>query len=67
MLAFEEIAPIVGRSPAAARQLAGRMRRRVRGTGTDTVLALTSGNSEKWPKPFSLLCAPVMLRGFQLY
>ena len=27
---FEEIAPIVGRSPAAARQLAGRARRRVR-------------------------------------
>jgi len=29
---FEEIAPIVGRSPAAARQLASRARRRVRGT-----------------------------------
>jgi RNA polymerase sigma-70 factor (ECF subfamily) len=28
---FEEIAPIVGRSPAAARQLASRARRRVRG------------------------------------
>ncbi|TDD82611.1 RNA polymerase subunit sigma-70, partial [Actinomadura darangshiensis] len=29
---FEDIAPIVGRSPAAARQLASRARRRVRGT-----------------------------------
>ena len=29
---FEEIAPIVGRSPEAARQLASRARRRVRGT-----------------------------------
>jgi DNA-directed RNA polymerase specialized sigma24 family protein len=28
---FEEIAPIVGRSPAAARQLASRARRRIRG------------------------------------
>src|ERR687884_160625 len=32
---FEEIAPIVERSPAAARQLASRARRRVRGTGVD--------------------------------
>ena len=31
-LPFEEIAPIVGRSPTAARQLASRARRRVRGT-----------------------------------
>jgi RNA polymerase sigma factor (sigma-70 family) len=31
-LPFEEIAPIVGPSPAAARQLASRARRRVRGT-----------------------------------
>ena len=31
---FEEIAPIVGRSPAAARQLASRGRRRVRGAST---------------------------------
>jgi RNA polymerase sigma-70 factor (ECF subfamily) len=30
-LAFEDIAPIVGRTPAAARQLASRARRRVRG------------------------------------
>lgn len=31
---FEEIAPIVGRSPQAARQLASRARRRVRGNAT---------------------------------
>jgi RNA polymerase sigma-70 factor (ECF subfamily) len=31
---FDEIAPIVGRSPAAARQLASRARRRVQGTAT---------------------------------
>src|ERR687897_1270262 len=31
---FEEIAPIVGRSPAASRQLASRARRRVRGETT---------------------------------
>ncbi len=31
---FEEIAPIVGRSPTAARQLASRARRRVRGAAT---------------------------------
>src|SRR5204863_6808078 len=31
---FEEIGPIVGRSPEAARQLASRARRRVRGGGT---------------------------------
>jgi len=33
-LSFDEIAPIVGRSPEAARQLASRARRRVRGAGT---------------------------------
>lgn len=32
-LPFDEIAPIVGREPAAARQLASRARRRVRGLG----------------------------------
>jgi hypothetical protein len=31
---FDEIAPIVGRPPGAARQLASRARRRVRGTAT---------------------------------
>ena len=33
-LSFDEIAPIIGRSAAAARQLASRARRRVRGGGT---------------------------------
>lgn len=33
-VSFEEIAPIVGRTPAAARQLASRARRRVRGEET---------------------------------
>jgi RNA polymerase sigma-70 factor (ECF subfamily) len=33
-LPFEDIAPIVGRSPVAARQLASRARRRVRGAAT---------------------------------
>ncbi len=32
---FEEIAPVVGRSPAAARQLASRARRQVRGAAPD--------------------------------
>lgn len=34
-LLFEEIAPIVGRSPVAARQLASRARRKVRGAQSD--------------------------------
>jgi RNA polymerase sigma factor (sigma-70 family) len=34
-LPFAEIAPIVGRSPAPARQLASRARRRVQGAATD--------------------------------
>jgi RNA polymerase sigma factor (sigma-70 family) len=44
---FEEIAPIVGRSPAAARQLASRARRRVRGQGAtqDSDVDLTSQNN----------------------
>ena len=36
---FDEIAPIVGRSPAAARQLASRARRRVHGVGGREVRA----------------------------
>jgi len=38
---FDEIAPIVGRSPTAARQLASRARRRVQGATTDTEADLT--------------------------
>jgi RNA polymerase sigma factor (sigma-70 family) len=34
-VSFEEIAPIVGRSPSASRQLASRARRRVQGAGAD--------------------------------
>jgi RNA polymerase sigma-70 factor (ECF subfamily) len=34
-LSFDEISAIIGRSPAATRQLASRARRRVRGTSTD--------------------------------
>ena len=34
-VSFDEIAPIVDRSPAATRQLASRARRRVRGSGAD--------------------------------
>jgi len=37
-LPFEEIAPIVGRSSTAARQLASRARRRVRGVDADAVV-----------------------------
>jgi RNA polymerase sigma factor (sigma-70 family) len=38
---FDEIAPIVGRSPAATRQLASRARRRVRGTAPPAETDLT--------------------------
>ena len=36
---FDQIAPIVGRTPTAARQLASRARRRVRGTTTSSDVA----------------------------
>jgi RNA polymerase sigma-70 factor (ECF subfamily) len=39
---FDEIAPIVGRSPAASRQLASRARRRVRGTAPEADSDLTA-------------------------
>ena len=42
-LPFEEIAPIVGRSPTAARQLASRARRRVQGSA-ETSQADVAGN-----------------------
>src|SRR5437764_786949 len=38
---FDEIAPIVGRSPTATRQLASRARRRVQGAATDSEVDLT--------------------------
>jgi RNA polymerase sigma factor (sigma-70 family) len=37
---FEEIAPIVGRSPTAARQLASRARRRVQGANPDSAASM---------------------------
>ena len=40
-LPFDEIAPVVGRSPAAARQLASRARRQVRGAATVSDADLT--------------------------
>ena len=40
-VSFDEIAPIIGRSPAAARQLASRARRRVRGTAERPVADLS--------------------------
>jgi hypothetical protein len=40
-VSFDEIASIVGRSPAAARQLASRARRRVQGKATVPTAALT--------------------------
>jgi RNA polymerase sigma-70 factor (ECF subfamily) len=41
-VSFDEIAAIVGRTPAAARQLASRARRRVQGTGPDIRLSLAA-------------------------
>jgi RNA polymerase sigma-70 factor (ECF subfamily) len=42
---FEEIAPIVGRSPAAARQLASRARRRVQGAAP-----VSKGGAQRGPR-----------------
>ena len=50
---FDEIAPIVGRSPAAARQLASRARRRVRGAapdaGSPTSRSSARSSTPSWP------------------
>ena len=54
-VSFDEIAPILGRSATAARQLASRARRRVQGAAaTPTAI---SRNSEKLSTRFSPLCA----------
>ena len=51
---FDEIAPIVGRSPDAARQLASRARRRVRGAAptspTSTSPASARSSTPSWPR-----------------
>ena len=47
---FDEIAPIVGRTPAAARQLASRARRRVRG-GTPPPDPDLARNNPRTPRP----------------
>ena len=48
-LPFGQIAGITGRSPAAARQLASRARRRVRGTPSVTGAGLPGGG--RWSRP----------------
>ena len=53
---FDEIAPIVERSETAARQLASRARRRVRGAETAKIADLNA--SEKWSMPSSPPRAP---------
>ncbi len=50
---FDEIAPIVGRSPTAARQLASRARRRVQGQGQPPIPMPISPASERWSTPSS--------------
>jgi hypothetical protein len=47
---FDEIAPVVGRSPTATRQLASRARRRVQRAAVRTPISPTS---EKWSTPSS--------------
>jgi RNA polymerase sigma factor (sigma-70 family) len=54
-LPFEEIAPVVGRSPAAARQLASRARRRAQGTAA--IPRPIAPAREKLSTPSSLLRA----------
>jgi RNA polymerase sigma-70 factor (ECF subfamily) len=55
-LPFEEIAPMVGRTPAAARQLASRARRRVKGADVPAPDP-DSPASERWSAPSSRLRA----------
>jgi RNA polymerase sigma-70 factor (ECF subfamily) len=72
-LPFEEIAKIVGRSPAAARQLASRARRRVRGQSADEdALAarrsvidafLAAARDNDLPRLIAVLDPDVALRG----
>ena len=48
---FEDIAPMIGRTPAAARQLASRGRRRVRGAASGSASASASPSSPSPPPP----------------
>ena len=59
-LPFEEIAPIVGRTPTATRQLASRARRRVRGVGPPPTA--TCGPSERSSTPLWPPCAAATSR-----
>src|SRR4051794_12107752 len=67
---FEDIAPIVDRSPAAARQLASRARRRVRGADRDAATAdrevvdafLAAGRSGDFEGLLAVLDPDVVLR-----
>src|SRR4051794_5543202 len=67
---FEDIAPIVGKSPAAARQLASRARRRVRGADRDAPTAdrevveafLAAGRSGDFEGLLAVLDPDVVLR-----
>ena len=54
-MSFEEIGSIVGRSPAAARQLASRARRRVRGVEVipDSDLRSHSSSRRRLPRGFA--------------
>ena len=58
---FDEIASIVGRSPAAARQLASRARRRVQGADSPPLEPIYTG-SDKLSTLFLALCVPVTSR-----
>jgi RNA polymerase sigma-70 factor (ECF subfamily) len=56
-LPFEEIAPIVGRTTEAARQLASRARRRVRGAGTEDAVAERTFGRASPPRQRELVLA----------
>jgi len=62
---FEEIAPIVGRTPSAARPLASRARRRVRGVRPRRRAAILPNNS-KWPTPSLPRCGSAISKGSSL-
>jgi hypothetical protein len=59
---FDEIAPVVRRSPSAAGQFASRARRR--GRGWPRFLTLISPNNEKLSTPSSPRCAAVTSKAF---